>query len=220
MGDDACAIACVVAAKKLIGPTFFSWEPESIRLELTDLDVEILDENFNALMAVITLRETTNFFWDANVFENVCVALNGETPQFDIVHELAPGQIAWGVEQANMIVDNFSDHEIPEGLEMVERFDYEPVEYAVSSCLRAGLITVPEELLFIQDRIEVRTQAPQKLVGDVKKSWNELEKCKCQEHPFSEDAIGVQLALMSAVHLYVKEQKELLQSQLRMLEQP
>lgn len=219
MGDDACALACIIAARELLGSQYMGWEPETIRLELDDEGVEIRDENFDALMAGITLQETSAFYWDANVFENVCVALNAESPQFNILHELAPAQIAWGVEQAQAIVEKMSDLDLPEDLKPDDRFDYEPVEYTVASCLHAGMITVPDELSFARERLEERTCAEDSLVSEVKKAWSDMDHSRLEEYPFGEDAVGVQLALMASIVVYCKDERRRLNEQLAMLQE-
>lgn len=216
-GSDATALASFYATTNLFGDRWMAWEPETIRMELDDLNIDIRKENFDELMAVVTLCTSTAFFYEVNTFENVCVALNAHSPQFDALHELCPAQVAWGVKQANEIVDAISDHEIPEELSTEERFDYEPVGYTVAACQHAGLITVPDSLSFARDRLENVTCADKKLVSKVKKAWSELDHSRLKEHAYGEDPVGVQLALMATIPMYLEEQWETTQQQIQLL---
>lgn len=212
-GDDACALSVLRACEHLFGTEFMEWEPETFRLEFDELGIEILDENFDGLMAGITLITSPTFFYDANAFENICVAFNDGAAQFDVLHELCPAQIAWGVEQAKLVVDALAEYEIPEELPFEDRFDYEPLGYVAATCKHIGMVTVPDELAFARERVEELSNTDASFISKVKKAWRELDQSKLEEHPFSEDAVGVQLALMATVVLYMKEQREALKCQ-------
>lgn len=217
-GNDACTLSVVAATRELLGPQFMVWEPETIRLELHDSGVDIHAQNFDALMAVITLVESTAFFWDANIFEDVCAALNATSPQFDSVNEVCPAQIAWGVKQAHLIVDSLATYEIPDELKKDERFDYEPVSYTAAACLHAGLVTVPDELSFARERLEELSSADEDLLSNVKEAWGKLDKEKLELHPYPEDEVGVQLALMATIPLYIAEQQDATKNQVALLD--
>lgn len=212
-GNDACALAVLSAIGKLFGDQYLDWEPETFRMELNDRGVEIRDENFDALMAGITIVKEPCFYYDANVFENACMAFNSQSPQFDILHELCPAQIAWGVTQAQGIVDALAEYDVPEDLEPGERFDYEPIGYTAATCIHAGMVTVPWDLEFARERVEELSNAHESFISDVKKAWSELDHDRLEEHPFGEDAIGIQLALMATVEVYMRERKDALKFQ-------
>lgn len=217
-GNDAAAMAVYKAVSMCLGASAFGWEPETIRMELDDEGINILPENFDALMAVITLRTTTDFWWDANVFENVCVALNGYSPQEDVLHDVTPSQIAWAVKQAYDIADGVDDFNIPEELEKPDWFDYEPVLYTAISCREIGMVTVPDELAFARETLEEKVDADEDFVSEVKKAWSELDTSRLRQHPYGEDPIGVQLALMAAIRVHVQDETARLDEQVELLE--
>lgn len=217
-GNDACARAVYEATKLVLGDRFESWEPETIRMELDDRDIDIYRENFDALMAVVTLRTTTDFWWDAIAFENICVALNGKSPHLDIFHNTAPAQIAWAVEAAHDIVESSDELMLPDDMKPDERFDYEPIEYTAGCCLEYGMAVVPSELGFARERLEELTKADDELISKVKKAWSEMDHSRLQQHAFGENAVDVQLALMAAVRTYVQDKRKCLDEQRELLD--
>ena len=217
LGEDACAEAVFLAAVHILGERFIAWEPETIRLEMEDLGVRMREENFEALMACVALKESTDFFWDANAFENICVALNGEIPDVDGEDVLSPAQIAWAVEQAVRIARSSFGAEIPDDLSTDDMFDYEPVNYTADTCLNAGMVCAPDELAFCGEQLKRYTCAEEDLCLDVKKSWEKVDQEKLEEHPFGEDAVGVQLALKATVVVYLRMQRARLLQQVNML---
>lgn len=217
-GDDACALAVMRVVEHLFGDKYIEWEPETFRMEFDERGIDVLDENFDALMAGITLIKEPSFFYDANVFENVCVALNSESPQFDTVHELCPAQIAWGVFQAQAIVDALAEYDLPDDLPPNERFDYEPIGYTSAACIHAGFVTVPAELEFARERLEEHNNAHDAFISKVKKAWSELDHSRLLDHPLGEDAVGVQLALMATIKIHHQERMDALQFQCALLD--
>ena len=217
-GNDATALTIALATKKLLGDGFWDWEPETIRIELKERDVEPRDENFDALMAVMTLREQPSFYYDGNVFENVCAALSNHPVQFDILQELCVANIAWAVQQAHLIVDTMATYDIPdkEELPVDERFDYEPIAYTAAVGLHTGMVTFPEELSFAREYMEEKSNASDKFISHVKKRWTEI-KPKISETSFTESAVDIQLALMSTVPMYIHEQTQKLDAQKELL---
>lgn len=214
---DARALAAIVATERILGPQFLAWEPETIRVELADEGVEITSANFDALMAAITLRVTTNFYWDANTFENVIVALNAHNVVFDTLQEVTPAQIAWGVTQAHLIVDKLSNHDIPKKLSRDDRFDYEPVCFAVAACMHAGMSVAPKELSFCRELLDKRTQSDREFVSQIKKAWRKMDKTKLSAYTFKDTPVDIQLSKMATVVLYVQAENKELEKQLALL---
>ena len=104
LNENATATAIFEAAKRLLGPGFLAWEPDSIWLELADHDIDMDQTNRDKLMAASTLIQTGGFYWDAAAFENIAVAFNDLPIAPDAIQEASPAQVAWAVFEAELLL--------------------------------------------------------------------------------------------------------------------
>lgn len=184
--------------KRLLGPAFRAWEPESIWLELLDLDIDLPPINRDKLLATMTLLDTGSFYWDAAVFENTTMAFDHQWSSPEILQEASPAQMTWAVFEANVIRDR-------EG-EEPGVFDYEPAQYAAVSLYRAGFVVAPELLEFAQsalDKLNARSDTAHVLRDAVKARWKALDKDTLQDLSLQETPEDIQIEHLANTHLYV-----------------
>lgn len=192
--DDACGLAIYHAFQQVFGEQVDAWEPESVRLEARDKNLDISQESWDAYQALRSVRLHPVFFWDANVFENTILALDGIPMEPGEIQAPLPPHIAWGVWQ----VEEFEPTEWD--------YDYEPVSYVAVACKHYGLVCCPHELCFAEDRLRELTPEHDNLRDEVKKRWSEIQHPADQ--PFSEDPVGIQLGLLATVYAYVDGHKK------------
>lgn len=206
LNEDATATAIFEATRRLLGPQFLAWEPESIWLELLDQGIDMDSVNRDKLMAVSTLIQTGGFYWDAAAFENTAMAFNDLPIAPDAVQEASPAQLSWAVFEADLICKR-------EHLEKGE-FDYEPARYAAVSMHRAGHILAPELLSFAQDELDKINWGNRDMKNNIQQSWEQLDKSKLAETKLSETPLGAQTGFLIACHLYVEERARQLKREL------
>jgi hypothetical protein len=144
MQDPAApATALFVAATRLLGPAFRTFEPETIWLEL-----DAPQENRDKLSAAIALAVMPAFFWDVRVFGTTVLALN-DLPVFPSeMPAPLPEQMAWGAIEAELIFALADD----EGTE--PNYGDEVTAYVAALLLHAGLVVCPEPLEFAADDLQ------------------------------------------------------------------
>lgn len=201
--ETTCALVVYHAFQREFGNDVDLWEPESVRLEAHQNNLEIPDENYDAYHAFRTLRLHPSVFWDGTVFENTVLALNKYTIDPTSVQTANPGQVAWAVEQIRTFEEDSFE------------FDYEPVAYTAISCQFFGLVTTPSTLEFAQEALEKLTPEGEELRQEVKKRWAAITDPP--SHPFDETPEGVQLALLAAVESYLGTHRAALKEQLALL---
>jgi len=209
LNEDATATAIFEAAKRLLGPVFLAWEPESIWLELSDHNVNMDATNRDKLMAASTLIQTGGFYWDAAAFENIALAFNDVSIAPDAIQEASPAQLAWAVIEAALLLHR--------ELQEPGEFDYEPARYAAVSMHRAGFIVAPETLAFAQKELDKLNQGNRDLKDKIKQRWEKLDKSKLYELELAETPIDTQIGYLSACHLYVEKRAKQLQREISAL---
>lgn len=209
LNEDATATAIFEAAKRLLGPTFLAWEPESVWLELADHNIDMDQTNRDKLMAVSTLLQTGGIYWDAAALENTAMAFNDLPIAPDAIQEASPAQLAWTVFEAELILHR----------EMQEtgEFDHEPSRYAAVSMFRTGHLVAPETLTFAQSELDKLNQGNLDLKAKVEKRWRGLDKSKLTELELAETPLDVQIGYLAACHLYIEGRARQLQRELNSL---
>lgn len=193
--DDAtAAVALLVATHACVGD-FLAWEPESIWRELAHQGVMLPDANRAKLSAAIALRLVPAFYWDATVFEKTALALDGRTPNPDILEEASPARLAWAVEEAAWILRRAKD--------AAWEFGHEPRAYAGVILTRAGFVLAPPALAFAQPALD-RARGHDHLRDEVRTRWDALDKTALEHLALQETAVDVQLARLAAVELHVQ----------------
>jgi hypothetical protein len=207
--EDATATAIFEAAKRLLGPSFIAWEPESIWLELDDHNVNMDVVNRDKLLAATTLIQTGGFYWDAAAFENISLAFNDLPVMVDAIQEATPAQLSWAVLETKLLLHR--------QLQEPGEFDYEPAKYAAVSMYRTGFVLVPELLEFAQDELDKLNHGNTDLKERIRKRWDSLDKSKLRELKLAETPTDVQIGYLAAVHLYVEGMGKQLKKELSSL---
>lgn len=193
----ASAVALMAAAKTRLGD-FLTWEPESIWLELDRQGVDLPTENRAKIMAGITLRTVPAFYWDAIVFEKTALALDGVSPNPEILEEAAPAHLAWAVVEAAWIIRAAHD--------TVWEWGHEPRAYAGVVLARAGFVLAPEQLSFAQNALD-RERPATHLLDEVKQRWAGVDKSGLEKLTLHETPADVQIARLAAVELHVRDRR-------------
>lgn len=178
---------------------FQSWEPESIWHELEHRGYTLPDVNRSKLLAAITLKLVPSFYWDAHVYELTALAFNDVEPNPEIYNEAYPEHLAWSVLEAGLLVDP-------------REFMHEPIGYTAAVLHRAGFVVAPEELAFCQDVLD-SLNSNKELKKEVMEAWRALPRKDLHNHPFEETPVGVQLARLSNVAVYVESRRASLKAQ-------
>ena len=108
--------------------------------------------------------------------------------------------MAWAVYEAGVIRSlDPDDKSIPELDEDVQQY--------IALCLkRAGYVYPINSLKSVADNLERMLPLETKeFIGQVKNSWEHLDKRTLQERSFPENPLGIQLAQLASCYLYVKE---------------
>jgi hypothetical protein len=210
LDEDATASAVFESAKRVLGPGFVAWEPETIWLDLADEDVDVDLENRDKLLACITLLVTRSFYWDAAVFENTSMAFNDIPSAPEALQEASPAEMSWAVFEAQYLLRREYQNE--------GEFDYEPAKYAAVSLFRAGFLVAPEMLSFAQEELDRLNQGHRDLKPQVEQRWSKLDKTKLTELELDETPLDIQTGYLAAVHLYVEERARRLKREIASLD--
>ena len=187
------ALALMVAARKLLGPGWLAWEPETLWLEL-----DLLEMNRDKLGAAIALATLPSFWWDWRVFGQTCLALNDMAVFPEQLPKPSLEQMSWGVFEAELILALSEDGPIK------PVFDDGVLAYIAVCAHDQGVVRLCENLQDAQPHLDkLLSPAGKELASQVKKLW--------QPHADVEDnAVGVQLAHLSRAQLYQVKRAETL----------
>lgn len=199
-----CATTVLVSAKYVLGPTFLSYEPETVWLET---DASPL--NRDKLMASMALGMTPSFYWDYRVFGATVHALNDEKVNVSYVPKCTPEQITWAVFEAELIFAMLDNGDT------TPEFD-QPVQSYIASCLfEEGYVTPPVGLSIVSDDM-ARLIAPDSLPlkTEVETAWAKLSKDTIDPRSFGDSALGAQMTRLADCWNYVYKRATRLKEQL------
>lgn len=200
----ASATSVFIAAMYLLGPTFITYEPETIWLEL-----DPCHSNRDKLMAAIALAMTPSFYWDYRVFAGTVHALNNESVVPEAVSTCGAEQMAWAAFEAELL------YALTDGES--SRPEYDPsVEAYVATCLfDEGYVVPPTGLGFAATELKshLKENAPL-LEKETSTAWAALPKEKLEQKKFEDSALGAQLEKLAAAWTYVAEKTHKLQAEL------
>jgi hypothetical protein len=191
----------IIAARNILGPGFAAWEPDTVRATFEQEKVELPAVNYEKLFAAATLLEVPAFYIEVLTFQNTVQAFNGHVPDVEVVHESTPGEIAWAVFEAEIILH--------EHMMYTPDFDQEPEVYTAAVLHRAGFVLAPPLLGFAQAHLTKLNSKVGPTVEEVRTAWEKLLKePSLTARTYSEDPLDVQLAKLAAVHVYLADHAE------------
>jgi hypothetical protein len=89
-------------ALHFFGEEIYSWEPETLSLELADiLDIKIDEDNLDRLHAMIAAITSNSFYKDWAAFTAICSALSGENDPTEVA-EMTIAEFVWGVIEVSL----------------------------------------------------------------------------------------------------------------------
>lgn len=190
------------AARVILGDEFVAWEPESVWMGFKDKGLEIPDANRDKILALGTLIQVPGFYWDANLFEDTCLAFNSEPVLVDVVQEASPAQIAWGVFEAQAICTALGSE--------AYQFDHEPRQYTAVSLHHDGLVLAPPLLVYCQDELNALNTTDDDFYDEVRNRWEGIQRADTPllDLELKETPSDTQIAKLAAITLYLEDRAE------------
>jgi hypothetical protein len=193
--DEASATGCFLAVRKACGSQCRAWEPESLWLHLERRKIDVPPVNRDKILAAHTITMVPAFWWEVNCFQNTVLAFNSVLSDPEVLQETTPGQLCWGIFEAEMI---YSYSDMPETPE----FDREPILYTAVCLHRAGYVLAPDLLQFAQKELDKLNGGEQVITpAQVRQAM----KRKPKTDPDEDDPVDVQVARLRSVNAYVEE---------------
>jgi hypothetical protein len=205
--SEATATAVFIAARHLLGPTFLSYEPETLWLELDPCSA-----NRDKLMAAIALAMTPSFYWDYRVFGATVHALSNDLVRPEEVPHCDAGPMAWTAYEAELL---FS---LSDGESTRPEFDESVEAYVAVSLFDEGFVLPPTGLKFAT--AELKAKLPKDaalLLEETEKAWAALPKEKFEQNKFDDSPLGAQLDKLATSWLYVSEKTKRMRQDLEKL---
>jgi hypothetical protein len=198
--EDSSATGCYLAVKSACGQASHAWEPESLWLTLDRRKIDVPVLNRDKILAANTLTMVPAFWWEVNCFQNTVMAFNNVLSNPEALQEATPGQLAWGVFEAEMIY-GYSD--LPD----TPAFDREPALYTGACLHTAGYVLAPSLLSFAQEALDHFNRGKNRLdKGKVSTAWDKLKGKDLSDRKWNEESpLDVQLSRLASVSLYVEE---------------
>ena len=146
---EAPATACFEAVQNLLGKACLAWEPESIWLTLErERSIDVPPVNRAKILAANTLVLVPAFWWELHAFMHTISAFNGHITDSREVFEATPGELAWGVFEAELLFQQSSD------IKAQPEFDREPTLYVAHVLHNEGFSQAPVLLDFAQPALD------------------------------------------------------------------
>jgi hypothetical protein len=188
--EESTATGCFLAVREACGPPL----------------------NRDKILAAHTLTMVPAFWWEVNCFQNTVLAFNNILSNPEALQEATPGQLAWGVFEAEMI---FGYADFPESPE----FDREPALYTGACLHRAGYVLAPDLLRFAQDALDHFNKDKTSLEKNkVQDAWKKLQRTNLKDRKWKDDSpLDMQLARLASVNLYIEERAKQYQDDLTRL---
>lgn len=206
MRDSASpAAALFIAARHLLGPTFTSWEPESLWAHL-----DIADHNRDKLLAAITSVVHPAFYWDPRVFATTCEVFNDGSTAVEALARPDADEMSWAVFESELL------HAItdPEGEE--PEFD-DPVEAFVGAAAHDhGRVLLPGNLEFAERHLaKLLNDDARAVMAKAKEALSKTPQEAAGRYRPDGTPEGVQVGRLLDANLYVGERAALLTACLR-----
>jgi hypothetical protein len=200
---DSSAVGCFLAIREALGEGCRAWEPESLWLTLDRRKINVPALNRDKILAAHTITMIPAFWWEVNCFQNTVMAFNNVLSNPGALQEATPGQLAWGVFEAEMIYTYADFDETPE-------FDREPALYTGACLHRAGYILAPDLLHFAQDALDGfnKGKTSSLEVSEVRRAWKQLNGKTLKQDWKDDDPLDVQLSRLASVSLYIEDRAQ------------
>jgi hypothetical protein len=167
---------------------WLEWEPETLwQTILQDFRYDLEDEQKDRINSAKNLFLTDSFWNDWVTFEKTVLSFNGTIPDFFQVQVPSVGQMAWAVQEAEMMRPGMP-------------FSEEVGVYAGLVCKESGYVLFPDQLQFAQERPLGREAA------DIKSAWEIVKSAG--DVKIIENELGVNLVRLQAVQAYVDERAQ------------
>ena len=217
--DDNDPFTTFFCVSLLLGPNIKIWEPETIWLTLNrrfDIDLSVQDRS--ELLSIFTLQEAPEYYYDAAIFKNVAMSLNGFEPNPELIEELTPGQLAWAVIAAEF-VRKFLGYNKEEYIAVP--YQYEPLIFMAVVLHREGYILAPPPLNICQEYLDEFNQDGAILTkNQVDQIWDKIKNRTLKtvnSVEFSDNPVEVQMGRMLEVLSFLDLQCDILNNQLKPL---
>lgn len=195
IGDpESPALALMIAARKICGPGWLAWEPETLWLELSNPP----ERNRDKLMAGITLTQHPSFWWDWRVFGQTCMAFNDLAVFPEQLPEPTVEQMNWAAFEAELILA------LSEETTITPKFDANVKSFIAVCAHNQGVVRLPEDLRGAQPHLnKLLTPEGRTLSAQVKQQWQQrADRDDLASLDVEDNAAGVQLAHLVRTQLY------------------
>lgn len=201
--ESSMASSVFMAVCELLGNGIRAWESESIRLVLERVHGIVMPElHYEKLQAMLTASIQPTLLWEINAFENTMACIAGVPMLVDIVQELHPVDLAWGVSEIlaflRMWIQEIQTTDTAEDL-----FDREPRAYTALMLYKEGFVLAPPALEFAQPELD-RLMRDHSLRDRVAPRWAELKLKSITElmaYEFGDSDEDVQLAHLAGISI-------------------
>jgi len=201
---EAAATSVLIAAQHLLGPTFLTYEPETLWIEL-----DICPINKDKLMAGIALAMTPSFYWDYRVFGATTHALNNEMVTPEAVPHCSPAQMAWAAFEAELLFA------LTDGESTRPQYDDPVAAYVAVNLFEEGRITPPVGLGFSAEELTSKVSPDSlNLKKETEDAWAALPKDALEKKKFENTPQGTQLQHLAATWVYVEAKTKVLRAEL------
>jgi hypothetical protein len=130
------------------GTELFSWEPESIRMGISDqYGADVTQLNQDKIWSLITALTTNQFYVSLEIFMATCDSLSNDEHDFGLWTPNTPFELAWGVTEV-LLSDPF-DEEHPNS-----EFSNEIENYTGVVLSENGILEPPKMLAFAEYQSE------------------------------------------------------------------
>lgn len=136
-----------------LGKDWIYWEPETLSSYIDWDSIDQSEYNKNKINAIKVVLNNDIFWKDWTVFEKVTLALNNVPPNFTVVEEVSPAQMAYAIRIA------YSLRRFP-GMNTPGKdpsFNSEVAYYVATRCYLDGLLYLPDPLSFAQSKLNEMT---------------------------------------------------------------
>lgn len=208
-GEDHDPATVYYVILSMLGPGIYNWEPDTIWASLDrEFGVVLPELEQNQLLSLITLIETSSFFYDASVFKNTALALNGLDPSPELIQEMEVGDMVWAVICADLFSEliHYGDMR-----GKVFPFDFEPLVYMAVTLHRNSFLLAPPPLSIAQSFLDSMNKDGLGLDKSVVESiWKKLQAVpmgKTDDIKFDESStVSVQLGKLIDLYRHAYHQ--------------